>query len=748
MSRLIRDNQRPAVTAVPEPMVPLTSEAVARHIKECQIRATGHAVDGFAKYLDDLDEAFNVAADNARSNQAVADINGIQRLVRRSRRELYNTFEDAVSEAFDRFKIGRLRTDLNEVPTSDKLSLVDNDVLEETITISTITQKMDVFFAEPIWALNQRFALLNGGEQVVEVSNPAAPIQLCEGLRQALKLIPMTTATRAVAYRAFERILLPMVRNIVEDLNTYLKKSSILPNLRYLPPARRTGREDAPAPAAFTGAQEGDYHQNLIGAIRNLQQSLLGGALQGRRASDQIQNFLGSPQNRGGAVITGEQMLTALHNLQLGAHNRVAANGAPLAPVNVQQILSALGQQLKTESGTGAQVEDNDMATIDLVGLVFEYMLKDENLPDSVKALLSYLHTPFLKLAFIDPGFFEREDHPARLLLNNLAEAGARWVGNDGVVQHDILARIKVVVDKVLSDFKNDVRVIAEALLEFNTYTKNILRRQELMEKRAAEKAQGEERLREVKVRVNTEVRQRTDGRELPSAVLLFVLQPWSDYLSFTLLRYGDRHQRWHHALSVIDDLLWAIEPRHDPAEETRQRALEISLQDDMRSGFETIGYDQMKGNKLLEAVAELIGLALNNQTVEPAPAPVRDKLERAALEKTGQTTTAAERLSDAERKVVDSLQMIEFGTWIEFEGGKRLKVAWFNSRTSHYMLVDQMGKRAAVMTGPEIAREMIAKRARIIAGSSKPFFDRALENIFQKLNAQAEAQSRDPADE
>ena len=54
------------------------------------------------------------------------------------------------------------------------------------------------------------------------------------------------------------------------------------------------------------------------------------------------------------------------------------------------------------------------MQTIDLVGMLFEYMLSDEHLPDSVKALLSYLHTPFLKIAFIDKDFFEQPEHPAR----------------------------------------------------------------------------------------------------------------------------------------------------------------------------------------------------------------------------------------------------------------------------------------------------------------------------------------------
>ena len=91
---------------------------------------------------------------------------------------------------------------------------------------------------------------------------------------------------------------------------------------------------------------------------------------------------------------------------------------------------------------------------------------------------------------------------------------------------------------------------------------------------------------------------------------------------------------------------------------------------------------------------------------------------------------------------MVEHLKLIEFGTWFEFEGGRRLKVAWFNARTSNYMLVDQKGKKVAMMPGVELAREVIAKRAKIISGGSKPFFERALDNIFQKLNAEAKAET------
>lgn len=781
MSRLIRnDKGNRTVPADSSPTIPLTSETIVEHLKRCQGIASEHARQTFQYYLQDLDEALNLESDRAKSNQEVTELSGIQRLFRRNRPELERYYCGYIAEGFVKFKKKELHTELQGGAEDSELSLVDNDELEETITLSSIVQKVDVFYAEPIWALNQRFAILNGGEQVTEASNPAAPIQLCESLRRALRLVPLTARGKNIAYKVYEQRISELVKQIIEDVNMYLKRAGVLPNLRYTPPSRSDQGQAKKAAASKQTASASNqpagtesiavpdpnqpseqYQSALLQAIRGLQTNMAGGrragvAAGGRRLSDAITNANTSghpfasyvPGNvalgESKAVIGSGDLLTALQVVQsgtLGQTNPAAEAG--LTPVDLNQVLAAIAQQFQQQDGVkDSQVSEGDMHTIDLVGMVFEYMLKDENLPDSVKALLSYMHTPFLKLAFIDRGFFEQSEHPARMLLNSLAEAGIRWVGNDGSVQHDIYNKIKEIVDAVLRDFKKDVRVITELLLNFNNYTKNIVRRQELMERRAAEKAQGEERLREVKMRVNEEVRSRMDGKELPSAVLLFVLQPWSDYLSFALLRYGDKSEKWQSALTLIDELLWVIEPRSRPEDIDHQNGLATSLVSDIQIGFDTIGYEQAKGQKLIEAISALIELALQRKKAEPAPGPMRDKLEKIAAEKAGQVQDNEADLSTEEQKIVEKLKLIEFGTWFEFEDGKRLKIAWYNARTSHYMLVDQMGKKVAMMSGLEIAREMIAKRAKIIAGSSKPFFERALENIFQKLNAQAEAQS------
>ncbi len=742
MSRLIHDeneDQNPEEGERAPLLLPLSSSAVVAHLKACQSLAASHSQKAFQEYLKTLDQAIGDEVNNAKSNQEATELSEVQRMFRQNKEELERYFCGYLSEGFVKFKKRELQTAVG-TEDSDELSLVDHDDLDETIAISSITQRADSYFAEPLWALNQRFAVLNGGEHVTEATNPASPIQFCESLRKALKLVPLDVKTRQLAYKVYDDELIKIVKNISEEINQYLKQEGVLPHLKYSLPTGsapastlQSASEKATAPTAAEDIQglpdpslpPEEYQHSLMQAIRGLQSQLVPA---------------GTGLPAGGVVVSSEDLLGALQALQSpgGASPELGDQGT-VVPIDVSEIVDRLHAQLKSDEHDG-DVEKGDMQTIDLVGMLFEYMLNDENLPDSIKALLSYLHTPFLKIAFIDPGFFEQAEHPARVLLNSLAEAGARWVSNDGTAQYDMYNKIKDIVDRILNEFDNDVKIITELLLEFSSYTKNIVRRQELMEKRATEKAQGEDKLREVKLRVNEEVQGRTHAKELPSVVLLFLLQPWSDYLSFALLRYGEKSDKWGKALAIVDDVLWCVEPKDSPADKNRQLEIHDDLIAAIESGFETIGYDQAKGKKLVDALSSLIKLAMQSKKAEPAPPPMRSKLERIAAEKAGTKEALGEKLSPEEDQMVESLKMIEFGTWFEFEGGKRLKVAWYNSRTSHYMLVDQMGKRVDMMSGLTLAREMISSKAKIISGSSKPFFERALENIFHKLNEKAES--------
>lgn len=748
MSKLIKNDKDLAASTDSAPqLLPFSSGAVVSHLKACQAISTKHLKRTFKAFFGNLEKAIEKEIGYAKSDFIARDWSDALVLLRNNKDRIERYLCGYVAEGFVKFKRRQLTTDLSDMSAKQELGLVGNEELDENISISSITRRADTYFAEPLWALNQRFAVLNGGERVVEQANPAAPIQFCDALRKALNAVPLKIDAKLVAYKEFDAVFIELMREVLQENNDYLKRQSILPHLKYSLPSHR-----AP-PSALNGASESgtgndtvnhseiqglsdqnlspeEYQRNLLQAIRSLQLQL--------QKEGAVPVTMAPP---GAVVVTSEELLEALQSLQKKPIElpELAAAGQILAPASISQITENLKQQIKKENANGYIGEAN-MHTIDLVGMLFDYMLKDENLPDIVKALLSYLHTPFLKIAFADPSFFEQSEHPARLLMNSLAEAGARWVGNDGTSQYGIYEKIQGVVDKILKEFGSDVKMLTSLLLDFNGFTKNIFRRQQLLEKRATEKALGEEKLSEVKLKVNTEVRSRIKDRELPSAVLLFLLQPWSDYLCFALLRYGEGSDKWFKALAIVDSVIQGIEPQENNSDITLQQSKNGKLLKEIKNGFDTIGYDQGKGTKLMEALGALLKLAMHRQRAEPASGPMRAQLERIAAEKAGSPEMDLQACSPAEAKMVESLKMIEFGTWFEFKGGRRLKVAWYNARTSHYMLVDQVGKRVDMMSGLKMARELIAGTAKIISGSSKPFFERALENIFHKLNKRADS--------
>ncbi len=764
--------------------MPLTEQQVIQHLKFCRDATRGFAYRIFPQFWRQWCRLVVENAEAARSNKEQSTLFEINKLLTAVQQAAEHEFCQHLANGFVKFKNGTLNTLTGEERFSgDMLSLVEHSDLEETIAVTSITHRADAFHAETLWAMQQRLALLNDGEKIDERGNPMSPVQFCEALRKVLSSIEVDVKTKILGYKTFEQDVIGSLDSLYDEVNHYLVAQALLPNLKFTPVVHdESGGHAAEDEEVSDGEPENhqrrasdrllsgalspsdvQYQSSLLNAIRLLQAHVnqqviaanpqVGQAVTARQllhATDSLapgealrpEEALIQP----GQVYSNEQLVSVLQGLQvqtMALTRQALATGMTdldtIQPQSFADISRDMLVQIARENKQGA-VSNNDMQTIDLVGMLFEYMLSDDHLPDSIKALLSYLHTPFLKIAFIDKGFFEQPEHPARVLLNSLAEAGVRWVGNDGSEQHDIYNKIKATVFRLLDEFKNDVRIFAELLLEFNAYTHNVARRQELMERRALEKVQGEEKLREAKMQVNDEVRKRTDGLEIPSAVLLLLLQPWSDYLSFVLLRYGEQSDSWKRALKVIDELLWTIQPKTLQADKARQIEVHGPLMASLERGFETIGYEQGKGRKLLEAIISLQKMALQSRKAEPAPAPMRTKLESMAAEKAGQRVAANDPVSPEEERIVDSLKMIEFGTWFEFEGGKRLKVAWYNKKTQHYMLVDQQGRKVSLSPGLELAREMIAGRAKIIAGSTKPFFERALENIYQTLNERADA--------
>lgn len=524
-----------------------------------------------------------------------------------------------------------------------------------------------------------------------------------------------------------------------------------------------------------TGLSAGDYQRQLVENIHLLQDRLASQApsnvvslsvtgeniYRANIPSGASTSEVGSPNRPGaGAAMTmsggvhhpvhysGVQLVQAAAQVQQADQAAIIQSlhaSGDIQPLDIAAARQRLIAQLQevTDSDEPPELSADHMKTIELVGLLFEYILNDEEIPDSVKTSLSFLHTPFLKLAFTETDFFSHHEHPARLLLNLLADAGAKWVGNDDTNQYNILDKIRKIVREVLDEYEIDAKLFARLLLDFNGFVQKVELRVQLLEKRATEKARGEDRLREVKQRINKEIHQRIAKQEIPTTILLFLLQPWSDYMAFVLLRYGDESESWNSALTLIDSMLWGLDLANSETEWLRWKKHYPWVQEVIQKGFDLIGYDAGKAVKLKRAIDRLYKLREKNIEPECAADEVRDKLVKLSEEKVG-SRHSVESMSDKELEILERLKLMEFGTWFEHKNGRREKVAWYNSKTLHFLFVDQAGKRSGIKTGEELVHALVAGDIKMIVGSIKPLVERTMESIFSDLNQKLQEQSEE----
>jgi hypothetical protein len=211
--------------------------------------------------------------------------------------------------------------------------------------------------------------------------------------------------------------------------------------------------------------------------------------------------------------------------------------------------------------------------------------------------------------------------------------------------------------------------------------------------------------------------------------------------MAFVLLRYGDESESWENALTLVDNMLWGLELTDSDSERLRWKKHYPWMQGVIQKGFDLIGYDTGKAVKLKRSIDRLYKLREKNLEPEQAAEEVRDKLVKLAEEKAGDKVDVG-NMSEKELEVLEKLKLMEFGTWFEHKDGRREKVAWYNSRTLHFLFVDQAGKRSGMKTGEELVRAMVAGEIKMIVGSVKPLVERTMESIFSDLNTKVQAQS------
>lgn len=736
-------------------------------------RLAEHLTGVFAQVDDTLFEC----AEKAENNQVQTLFFDNMREIRKQRPQIERSYHKQIAQNLADFLDGKLKP----LPSASKLdvehmALVQNEEYEESLQVTNMVSRVKARCAQPLFALEQRLALLNNGQKLGEDSNPFGPQMIAQAFRDALAPCPFPLRIKVILYTLFDTHVMQSLDSLYSALNQRLIEAGVLPNLKYSAqrnsqPARQKTAPTAAAaeqpaesnassgrntsPGSGTGQPAGQQpragNTDLSGPPPSDPVELLGNLatlLSEHRQRDIDAPLLGGTRSiasftprEATSTYSASALLDALNRMQ--QHSASDLSQRLHHPQPVEGLKADLQQQLEAHSALPGQqkVSDQEADVIDLVGMLFDFILDDDNLPDTCKTILSHLHTPYLKVALQDKALFTQHHHPARRLLNSMAQAGVLYGGEGD--ERGLLAKMQWVVERIIHDFSGDLQLFDGLLEEFNEFVGTLRHKVELRERRAVEAAKGRDKLLGARQHAVEVIANSLNNRQPPSIIRNFLELTWADVLVFVLLRNGERSPEWQRACEAAEQLAWSGTLLDEAAGERLQK-LRVPLLEDLRKGLELLGgYHEAGIRRLLQ---DLVACQHAVQAKQPQVAAklqpsMPDSPLAAMLGEDAALATLAPRestLSTRAQALAKELGHIEFGTWFEFVTGKQvrlLKLSWFSPTTRNYMFVDQSGQRVAIKPLTQLATEMEQGLARIVTPErGAPLVDRALTAIYRVL--------------
>jgi hypothetical protein len=463
--------------------------------------------------------------------------------------------------------------------------------------------------------------------------------------------------------------------------------------------------------------------------------------LAGRRA---LLGKLGSSQGKPPAnahTASRDDVQAVLALLQARDPAPVMVEGKPTARslTHLKQDLLAQLRQV-TPPGMSPTLGAEESDVLELMTLLYEHILRDIKQSSPVAGLLTKLQVPLLRVAMSDKGFFTRRQHPARQMLNVVAETGTSWLVDADEADRGLLEKISVLVDKASHDYMGDSSVFEGLVGDLQQQMQTLARKAEVAERRHVEAARGKEKLELARISAENAINERLAGKRVPRFLATLLQQAWTDVLALSLLRGGEDSPLYRQQLDIAEQLIEIGGGQNVPP------AVSSQLREDIERSLIKVGYHDGDAGAITGRL-----LASGDEPEPEGEGNTRTELamklkSRVRLgqspEATPETPAAAALppLTHEQRAQFDRIRHLPFGTWFEFteaDGASvRRRMSWFSTVTGNALFVNHRGQRAAEHSLEWLARELHAGRVKIVMAEEGTVIDRAWQSIMGALKS------------
>ncbi len=423
---------------------------------------------------------------------------------------------------------------------------------------------------EALNELNARIANLYHQAEGSERENPFRPYVLCGSLALGIDTLNLQDEIGSALKKAANQALAGQVATLYQGLNALLAAHAIPVELPLQ--IHRQADNAAPAPHAASPALPASLHaqgrhlprSDLL--LRWIQMKTSPDAARQAIAQSEPPHWLDSQLNAG-------QLLRELFGLHPGGQTDQVQFTTYAGSTVLASSIAELEQSVSDQAGTGdlrnhilehrarlsSQArEPSERMVVDVVAMLFEFMLHDGKLPSSVRSQLGRLQFQLLKLGLFDPTLFAERQHPARQLFNRIGSV-AIALSADDPLSDGLGEAIRHLVEQAVGAPHSDVALFERLLAELEDYLRRTMQHDDPRMVRAAAALSSAEERSAHYLHAMAAMRAALDGLTLPARLEHFLLATWP----LAIERVGrDDAAQAHSCRQLVPVLVWSVQPK------------------------------------------------------------------------------------------------------------------------------------------------------------------------------------------
>jgi len=740
----------------------LSLPPLVRQIKDNSLSVLLNCIDELFTHCDDLFfDLSSRAASNSEQNLYFESM----RELRVKKHGVANRFKHNVNHSFASLVTGKAQTSISthaEPSNRDGLSLVQNDDLEQEVSISSMTTKARVNSQESIYHLTTRLDYLVHQHKVDENNNPLDPQQLCNDFAQACELFDINIKARIIIYKQFERHVISRFANIYSAANGLLIDAGVLPKIT-TSVGHKAGElysNDAKENGPDNTDQEQDVTQSLRATNEALEAEAIGLAYNLLEISDlfnsiralgvdtaTLPNYKSFSANPG-PVMDSHALFDTLSRLQLNA-------AKPSSTSNRQQIdLRKLVNKILAgkDPKQPQAVHRSDEDVINLVAMFFDFVLDDPAVPVTIQAQIGRLQIPILKVALKDETFFSNGNHPARKLVNYMAANSIGWEDSAAKDKDAFYNKILSIVQNVNKNYVDSVGVFSDELTELIAFVEKQQHKTSLVEKRTNQSLEGKARTQKAKTVVQEMLFEKLEKQQLPEIISNFLVNEWLQLLMIIHLKDGEDSPQWLDSIQLVDDLVWVCQRQLDVKSIERLEKIKPHLMQRIHEGLSKVANTEDQAKNLVAEIERTLSAV--QMAGDPVPLVPLTAEQAISLGHTpGQGSKSWQNMTGMERQqakyqaltyeFIKKAEELPIGSWVSYKDAEtggllRCKLANRIEVSDTYVFVNRFGFKSIEKNRKDFAFDMQQGIASPLDAGH--LFDRAMSNVMDQLRQAAAA--------